>query len=51
MSLTDMSKYLNTSFYLINKIIKSGKPYEVINGKNTKHLEGLRILEIPKENA
>lgn len=51
MNLRDMAKYLNTTDSLINKILKSGKPYEVINGRNAKHLEGIQIIEIPKENA
>lgn len=46
MTLTSMAEYLNTTATLINKILKSGEPYKITSYKNTKHLEGIRIMEL-----
>lgn len=50
MCMSDLSKFINMEITTISRIIKSGKPYKPKKYKY-KHLEGLQIFKIPKENA
>lgn len=50
MCMSDLSKLINMEITTISRIIKSGKPYKPKKYKY-KHLEGLQIFKIPKENA
>ena len=49
MCMSDLSKFINMEITTISRIIKSGKPYKPKKYKY-KHLEGLQIFKIPKEN-